>query len=169
MRTLDDLHLTEEEFKKIKEEINTKETKDTYKKYKEEILEHQKYVGKCYKEKDKDKYLMIISARSSNQYRVEALIFEFPVKFEKNYHLTKIFRADNIFMTLDFEGIHVEDYPLLCNNIFNKKGGGRVIDCLEEITKEEFYSKMDEYLEELKKVLDSNTLDIAEELKTDRL
>lgn len=166
MRTLKDLNLTDEEFEAIKEEMNTKKTKDIYNEYKKEILSHREYVGKCYKENDKEKYIMVISGNGSNQFRVDALTFEFPVKFKKDYHLTKMFRAENIFANLEFDGITVEDYPLFCNNLLLKRGKGpRVLDCLEEITKEEYYKQMDRYIAELKKVLDSGEIDLAKELE----
>lgn len=148
-----DLNLTEEELDELQEQLNMRKKKEIYEKHIEAIEDHRKYVGKCYKEKRKDKYICILSSKSSNEYRTEAMCFEFPVKINERHNLTKMFNPDNAFGGIDFKGIYVESYPLLCNSLFGDPG--KVINHLEEITQEEYFKKMDEYIKELQEKIAS--------------
>lgn len=143
-----DLNLSEEDLESLRDQLNNRAKKETYEEYLEKIREHKKYIGKCFKENKKDKYIRVLSSKSSNQYRLECMCFEFPVKFSENHRLTKIFSPENAFSEIEFEGIYVEDYPLLCSDWRNKKG--KVYENLIEITEGEYFSKMDEFIEELK-------------------
>ena len=70
----------------------------------------------CFKEKNKEKYIRVLSSKSSNEYRFECMCFELPIKMRENHRLTKIFNPENAFSTIDFESIYIEDYPLLCSS-----------------------------------------------------
>lgn len=147
---LEDLNLTEEEMDDLQEELNSRKKKQAYKKNIEAIENNRKYVGKCYFDKKENKYIMVLSSKSSNEYRLESMVFSFPIKVKENHRFTKVFSPDNAFSTISYNGIHVESYPLLCSSFTSR---GTVLKSLEEITKEEYYSKMDEYISDLKKTI----------------
>lgn len=143
-----DLNLTDEELDELQEQLNMRKKKEIYEENIKAIEDNRKYVGRCFREKGKNKYIYILSSKSSNQYRFEAMCFELPVKVSEKHHLTKMFNPDNAFGHIEFKGIYIESYPLLCMSLTSKKPG-KVINTLEEITQEEYFKKMDEYTKEL--------------------
>lgn len=138
-------NMNESELDELQDFLNNRKSKKIYQQHLDAIKENQKYIGKCYKEKKHEKYIYVLSSKSSNECRMECMCFEFPIKFfEENKFLTRIFNPENAFSNIDFESIYVEDYPLLCNG---------VLQSLEEISQEKYFSKMDEYIQELKKFI----------------
>ena len=123
---------------------------------------NKQYIGRCFVEKGK-KYIRVLSSKSSNGYRVEAMCFDFPVEYSTSGNMTKMFSPDNAFSSIDFDGFYVEDYPLLCNDLFSGFRGKKVIDNLVEITEEEYFAKMDEYLDELKEKMKNGFFDTSKE------
>lgn len=142
--------MSEEELDELQDLLNNRKTIKVYEKNVEAINENRKYIGKCYKENDK--YIRIVSAKSSNQFRLEAMCFEFPIKLEKINKMTKIFQPNCAFGEIDFEGFFVEDYPLLCYGQLKK---------IKEISEEEYFTKMDEYVSELKEKIKNNFFDTS--------
>ena len=134
-------NMSESELDELQDFLNNRKSKKIYQQHLDAIKQNQKYIGKCYKEKKYEKYIYVLSSKSSNEYRMECICFELPVKFFEQHRLTKMFNPDNAFSNIDFESIYIEDYPLLCNGVLHS---------LEEISKEEYFSKMDEYVQELK-------------------
>lgn len=137
-------NMSESELDELQDFLNNRKSKKIYQQHLDAIKQNQKYIGKCYKEKKHEKYIYVLSSKSSNEYRMECICFELPVKFFEQHKLTKMFNPDNAFSNIDFESIYIEDYPLLCNGVLHS---------LEEISKEEYFSKMDEYFQELKEFI----------------
>ena len=92
------------------------------------------------------------------------MFFCFPVSFKEVNRLTKIFNPDNAFSEIDFEGIYIEDYPLLCCDWVHKKGN--VLASLEEISEDEYFKKMNEYIEELQKKVKEGYFDTSKNNKS---
>jgi hypothetical protein len=160
-----DLNLSEEELDELTRQLINRKTRAVYEENIRAIDNHKQYVGKCYKEKDLEKYIMIISAKSSNQFRVEAMCFEFPVSFEERKQTSRLaFSSDDAFSSIDFDGIYVEDYPLFCTDHIHKKGN--VLNSLEEITKEEYFEKMNEYISQLQEKLTNGDFDTSKNNKS---
>lgn len=153
MFDIDSLNLTEEQLDELQHQLNQRKERQVYQNNLAAIEENRKYIGKCYvdrNDKGKEKYIYILSSKSSNVFRFEAMCFSFPVKFKENLHMYKIFNADSAFSTIEFNGIHVEDYPLLC--CAYKKDGNKILNVsqtLTEITPKEYFDKMYEYIDEL--------------------
>lgn len=165
MIKLEDLNLSEEDLDSLQKQLNDRKKKEVYEGYIEKIDEHKKYIGKCFKEKNKDKYIRVLSSKSSNQYRLECMCFEFPIKFSENHRLTMIFNPENAFSTIDFEGIYVEDYPLLCSNWLDNDRGN-VIDSLIPISQEEYFEKMNEYVKALQEKVENGEFDTSKDNKS---
>lgn len=114
------------------------------------IENNKKYIGKCYFDKKEQKYIRVLSAKSSNTFRLECMCFSFPVKFVEqlsNYYY-------NIFSVINFCGIYVEDYPMFCND-------NESINSLEEISEEEYFNKMNEYIKELQNKIKNGYFDTS--------
>ncbi|WP_286078008.1 hypothetical protein [Thomasclavelia cocleata] len=161
---LEDLNLTEEELEDLEMQLYNRKKRQQYEENIKQIDENKKYIGKCYKEKDRDKYIRVLSSKSSNSYRLECMCFCFPVSFKEVNRLTKIFNPDNAFSEIDFEGIYIEDYPLLCCDWVHKKGN--VLASLEEISEDEYFKKMNEYIEELQKKVKEGYFDTSKNNKS---
>ena len=134
-------NMSESELDELQDFLNNRKSKKIYQQHLDAIKHNQKYIGMCYKEKKHEKYIYVLSSKISKEYRMDCIGFELPVKFFEQHRLTKMFNPDNAFSNIDFESIYIEDYPLLCNGVLHS---------LEEISKEEYFSKMDEYVQELK-------------------
>lgn len=163
MINLEDLNLSEEELDSLQNQLNMRKKKKTYEGYIQQIEENKKYIGKCFKTKDNKKFIRVLSSKSSNQYRLECMCFEFPVSFSQNHFLTKIFNPEYAFSTIEFKGIYVEDFPLLCNDFPSRK---RTIDSLISITEEEYFNKMQEYINELQKKVQNGDFDTSKDNKS---
>lgn len=162
MIKLEDLNMSEKELDELQDLLNNRKKKKQYQENLEAIQRNRKYIGKCFTDK-KGKYIRVLSSKSSNIYHLECMCFSFPVEFSEDYKwATRIFSADNIFSAIDFEGIHVEDYPLLCNDFGIKK---KVIDGLTEITQEEYFQKMNEYITELQEKIKDEYFDTSKTVK----
>ena len=155
---IEDLNMTEEELDELENLLKTRKAKATYEKNIKAINEHKKYIGKCYKE-DK-KYIRVLSSKSSNASRFECMCFEFPITYDEKHFYTKIFNPINAFSTIDFQGIYIEDYPLLCNS-WGTSHGLKIVDSLTEITEEEYFSKMDEYIKNLQIMIKNGDFDTS--------
>lgn len=161
---LEDLNLTEEELEDLEMQLHNRKKRQQYEENIKQIDENKKYIGKCYKEKDKEKYIRVLSSKSSNSYRLECMCFSFPVTFKEHHHLTKMFNPDNAFSEIDFEGIYVEDYPLLCCDWVHKKGN--VLASLEEISEEEYFEMMNKYIKELQEKVKNGNFDTSKNNKS---
>ena len=157
-----DLNLSEEELDSLRDQLNNRKKYETFEEYKKTIKEHQKYIGKCFKEKDKNKYIRVLSSKSSNQFRFECMCFEFPVNFIEHHNYSMVFSSEDAFSQIDFEGIYVEDYPLLCVDWKNKKGN--ILQNLIEISEDEYFSKMDEYIKELQEKIKNGDFDTSKNI-----
>lgn len=162
-----DLNLTDEELDELQEQLNMRKKKTAYEENLKAIEDNKKYIGKCYKEKvkGKDKYIRVLSSKSSNQYRFECMCFEFPIVFHDKLHLTKIFNPDNAFANIEFKGLYIESYPLLCTS-WKVNHPAKVVNTLEEISEEEYFNKMNEYIEELQKMIKSGAFDTSKNNKS---
>lgn len=160
---VEDLNLTEDELDDLQHQLNERKSKQVYEDYIAAIERNKKYVGKCYWDKDKDEYIMVLSSKSSNEYRLECMLFSFPVKVKENHRLTKLFNPENAFSSISYQGIHVDSYPLLCSSFKTK---GSVLKSLKEITKEEYYSKMDEYTKALQAAIDNGDFETSKKNKS---
>lgn len=148
--------LSIKELEELNCEIQLKLRKNKMVDIKVAIDNNQKYVGKCYKKQNDEntQYIMVVSALSSNEYHLDCLVFENNIIVERTLNRSMHFSPQDIFQPIDYEGIHIEDLPLLCNSrILNSK---KVISEYKEITKEEFYEEMDNYIKLLKEKLDNN-------------
>lgn len=161
---LEDLNLTEEELEDLEIQLHNRKKRQQYEENIKQIDENKKYIGKCYKEKDKEKYIRVLSSKSSNSFRLECMCFEFPVTFKEQHRLTKIFNPDNVFSEIDFEGIYVEDYPLLCCDWVHKKGN--VLASLEEISEEKYFEMMNKYIKELQEKVKNGEFDTSKNNKS---
>lgn len=153
-----DLNLTEEELDELQNQLNNRKKQEAYNNNLEAIENHKKYIGKCYKDEKENTYIRVLSSKSSNQYRFECMCFKFPVSYYENHHLTKIFSPDNAFSTIDFDSIYIEDYPLLCSS-WKSKTPAKVINTLIEISEEEYFEKMNEYIAELQQKIKDGYFD----------
>ena len=160
-----DLNLTEKELDELQDQLNMRKQKQVYEQYIEAINKNRNYIGKCFKEKNKEKYIRVLSAKSSNEYRCECMCFDFPIKYTNESFLRKIFTPDIAFGRIKFKGFYTEDYPLFCNHLISGKNM-RVIDSLEEITEEEYFLKMDQYLKELQEKIKNNEFDTSKNNKS---
>ena len=164
-----DLNLTEEELDELQEQLNMRKKKEAYEENLKFIEENRKYIGKCYKEKNKvsgkEKYIRVLSSKSTNPYRFECMCFDFPVIFRDNPHLTKMFNPENAFAHIEFKSIYVESYPLLCTSWTNRKPG-KIVDTLEEITEEDYFKKMDEYVAKLKEMIKDGEFETSKNNKS---
>ena len=140
-------NMNESELDEIQDFLNNRKSKKIYQQHLDVINEHKTYIGKCYKEKKKEKYIYVLSSKSSNESRMECMCFEFPINYFEQHRLTKLFNPENAFSNIDFEGIYVEDYPFFCFGTLNN---------LIEITKEEYFQKMDEWISSLKKFMEED-------------
>lgn len=156
----EDLNLTEDELDDLQEQLNNRKTKKLYQENLDAIERNRVYIGKCYKEPKKDKYIRVLSSKSSNQFRLECMCFEFPIKVEQKLYLRKIFHPDCAFGEIDFEGIYVEDYPLLCSSM-SLKGRGQIVDTLEEISEDVYFEKMNEYITTLQTMIKNGDFDTS--------
>lgn len=139
---------SEKEIEELTSYLKNRNAHNLYERNIRKIIEHKKYIGKCYFNQKSNQYIKILSSKSSNEYHLECMCFSFPVKFTENNRLKLKFSSDSAFSTIDFEGIYIEDYPLLCNDHLSK-GNKKVIDSLKEISEEEYFNKMNEYIKEL--------------------
>lgn len=162
-----DLNLTEEELDELQNQLNMRKQKAIYKQNLKSIEDNKKYIGKCYKENEngKEKYIRVLSSKSTNQYRLECMCFDFPVKFHNNIHLTKMFNPENAFANIEFKGIYIESYPLLCTSWKSKKTA-KVINTLVEITEEEYFNKMNEYITKLQEMIKNGEFDTSKNNKS---
>ena len=150
MIDIESLNLTEEELNQLQVQLNERKARQVYRDNLNKINENKKYIGKCYKEKDRNKYIYVLSSKSSNVFRFECMCFSFPVTFRENQRISRIFNPDDAFSTIEFDGIHVEDYPLLCYAYKSTSEKVlKVLNTLEEITEEEYFNKMYEYIDDL--------------------
>lgn len=161
---LEDLNLTEEELEDLEIQLHNRKKRQQYEENIKQIDENKKYIGKCYKEKNKEKYIRVLSSKSSNSFRLECMCFEFPVTFKEQHRLTKMFNPDNAFSEIDFEGIYVEDYPLLCCDWVHKKGN--VLASLEEISEEKYFEMMNKYIKELQEKVKNGEFDTSKNNKS---
>jgi len=147
-------HLSEDELNALKRELNSKDTMDLYAQHNKAISEHKEFLGKCYYDEENDKYLRVISARSTNELNLECLTFKFPVKLEEKRVERMMFSAECAFGKMELSGIKTENIPFFTYNfradklsIYKKN--------LKEITVEEYYDKMGKWIEELVKKTES--------------
>lgn len=76
-----------------------------------EVVEiNAKLVGNCYYDYHNNIYIKVISARSTNQYRVECLVFEMPPKYYFKHHLYSVpyVVGNNYFGEFIFDSIYVD-------------------------------------------------------------
>ena len=96
------------------------------------------------------KYYKVISERSSNEFRMEALTFTEHPTYWFNYqhlHNYNYSLGDYYNGKFGFTSIEVEDYPFFC---YSASGGG--INFLTEISLEEYNQALDSYIQELKEI-----------------
>lgn len=151
--------LTKKELEELSHEIRKKIENNRLVDIKVAIDRNQCYVGKCYRKKLESgyKYIMIVSALSTNEYHLDCLTFETNINIERMISEKMTFSINDIFQPIDYQGIIVEDLELLCrsSSLFAKPGE-KVIDTYEEISKDTFYNAMDLYIDNLKDALNNN-------------
>lgn len=151
--------LSVKELEELSNEVNKKLNKNRLVNVKVAIDKNQHYIGKCYRKKIDNgyKYIMVVSALSSNEYYLDCLTFNSNIKIERTISEKMTFSINDVFQPIDYQGIFVEDIGLLCKaNSILAKPGDKVIDTYEQITKEDFYLAMDNYIKDLKECLDKN-------------
>lgn len=167
--------LSSKEIDEIQWELRKQET---FKKNEEIKAQAQKfeseYVGRCYKTQvcprsgvfpSMWRYYKILNFRyQGNPYYAECLMFdEYPL-YWFNYQAHKYSYAGDYFLgTTDFEGIHVDAIPFLCNNVshinmhehiehFGDISVGKYKELFTEISLDEYNQAMDTYVNRLKKL-----------------
>ena len=159
-----DLNLTEKELDELQKQLNERKDKKRYEENIKKIEDNKKYIGKCYKEDNHKKYIRVLSSKSTNQYHFECMCFDFPISFKEDYlYMRKVFTPDCAFSKIDFQGIYVEDYPLLCNSFWSNK---KVVDTLIEITEEEYFEKMNEYVQKLQTLIKEDYFNTSKDNKS---
>lgn len=151
--------LSKKELEELSHQINKKIENNRLVDIKVAIDKNQYYVGKCYRKKQENgyKYIMVVSALSTNEYHLDCLTFETYINIERTMSEKMKFSINDIFQPLDYQGIIIEDLELLCKaNSLLAKPGTRIIDTYEEISKDSFYDAMDTYINKLKIALDNN-------------
>lgn len=122
------------------------------------IREHNSYVGKCYKRIENDKYVMVLSSRSINEYHVTCLCFEFPVEIKEDRKLYREFTPDSAFSNVKFKGIHIENILMFTDSLFRWERE------YVEISKEEYFKKMREYIDELERRINNKEFSFSLDL-----
>jgi len=150
---LDDIkNLNKEEKAKLFEYLKNEHAHEVYEKNLEVIKENKKYIGKCFKSKHSEKYLIVLDSRSTNEFHFECFTFSFPIKIDKTHpYLRKLFSPDSCFGHLTMNNFQIEDIGLLCFSF--KKSGLRINAEYEEITEERFLEKFNQFTAELKTVI----------------
>ena len=115
------------------------------------IAEHSALVGKCYKKNDA--YFYLVSARSMNEYWMEALTFAFPVRIEENRKISLFESASSVFGTLDCTSVHVDSVP-----VYTMKG--QWLESHEEILQEEFFEALRAFGRQMEEKIRSGELDL---------
>lgn len=154
-------NLTDDELDQLRILLQKKENEKRLKNNLKLIKENQKYIGKCFKEKKSDKFIRVLSSKSCNTSNFECMCFEFPINVEEFNHLSGIHDYDSVFSTIDFVGIYVEDYPLLCREDFSED---LVIDNLIEITEKEYFDKMNEFVALLQEKIKNDEFNTSKNL-----
>ena len=162
-RTPESLNLIETQLNKLQDTLNQRKTRKTYEHYINEIDAHKEFIGKCFKEGNKDKYIRVLSSKSSNQFRLECMCFEFPITFNEKHYTKQVFAPEIAFSTINFNGIHVEDYPLLCFSYGYKP---TILPSLIEISEDEYFKQMHRYVDELEKEICSGSFDTSKNNKS---
>ena len=138
--------LSNEELEELAEAIRFKRAEIAEREIRQTIEEHKEYIGKCYKRTSKDntQYIKLVCAESENEYWMEALQFESPIKktFIPIYH-KKYFPGDGNFGKIEYKGINIDSIAWF--TLLNKSD-------YKEITLEEFNSALDQHVEQLKDI-----------------
>lgn len=157
---LDELKkLSEEEQNKILNYLQNDKRHEVYENNLKMIEENRKYIGKCFKNKIKDEYLIVVDSRSINEYHLECFSFSFPIKIEKTFpYMTKMFNPNSCFGGLEMDNFDFKNAGLLCYSF--KETGIRMNAEFEEITEEEFIKQYNnftsQFLVELSNLIATN-------------
>lgn len=151
-------NLSQKELEELNNEVNKKLTCHRIVNIKVAIDRNQKYVGKCYKKINEDgitEFIMVISALSTSEFYLECMVFENEILFERNISKNFHFSPNDIFQGLNYDGIRIEDKPLLTESgyFYEKK---KCIDNYTEITQEEYFKEMNQYIDKLQNYLKQN-------------
>lgn len=157
---IDVMSMPQKDFDELRRKIREREYKKQYNDNIDEIICHREYTGRCYFDKQDNAYLRVLSAKSSNDVRMECLTFKFPVVLEEREDFRMVSSPDDCFSEIENEFIHVEDFPFFCYDL-DGDGEKKVFERLVEITEEEFFRKMDEYVSELKQAILDGAFDTA--------
>lgn len=154
--------LPKEDVHKIEAALKKAEDGKALSKLKATVESHKSYVGKCYRRRVQPdngmfpemwRYMKVLSERSSNEYRMETLIFDEHPVYWFEHKSSKMDRIGyNYLGEFDFEGLRVEDYPFFC---YTPRTGGKQmeIDLLEEIAPGEYNRAMNQYIMELQELV----------------
>lgn len=141
-------NLSRQELYDLRDSINNEIAIKNAEKQKEDYGNNLKYIGKCYKmpfRKNKSfLYSMVVAPMITNKYRFYTLSFEYPILIEPS--------EDNDF---DFNGIYLDDLGLLTFSHDPKNPFIQKIALYKEyeISEEEYYKTLDEYTNQIKKML----------------
>lgn len=145
---MDFTNMSRQELYELRDSINDEIAIKNAKKQKEDYKNNLKYIGKCYKmpfKRDKSfLYIMIVAPMITNKYRFYTLSFEYPIFIEPS--------EDNDF---NFNGIYLDDFGLLTFSHDPKNPFVQKIELYKEheISEEEYYKTLDEYTNQIKKML----------------
>ena len=109
------------------------------------IKDHQVFVGKCYKKQDK--YYMLISARSVNDYWMEAITFSTPVNLKKKLLLHLMDSPAALYEKQELSTIHTASVPVFASFAKWQKDA-------EEITQETFIASLRDYQKQLIEIIE---------------
>lgn len=114
----------------------------------EEYKSHEKYVGKCYKHKSKNKYYRVLSNYSTNSVRLTCLTFNLDNDVYKCMPINDLLVDKPINISIDFEIFDVEDVFAF--------GISSFLNNVIEISKEEFdiaqQKMIDKFIKETEEV-----------------
>ena len=119
----------EKEQRIISEKLEKLKNKQKIVRYKN----HESYVGKCYKHKDKNKYYKVLSNYSENDTRLTCLIFNLD---DDVYHCSLRSASDNVFF-YDYPNICLDITMFEVDSVFTF-GYSNFFDKVMEITTEQF-------------------------------
>lgn len=154
IQNLNELNMTDSELDQLTIMLNDRHIHRRYEENVKSIKKNMQYDGKCYKSFNGHTYLRVLSAKSENEYRFECMIFKFPIELHESKDSSLRFRAANAFSNIEFEGVHIESVPLLCDS--DMPHMTKVIDELVEISETEYFDKMDAYMSDLKQKIKSD-------------
>ncbi|MBR1455203.1 MAG: hypothetical protein IJ593_11285 [Lachnospiraceae bacterium] len=154
-----ELNLTDDELLKLESELRQNRREKEIKQTIDRIIENRKYLGKCYFDKNKNQYICVLSSKSTNEFRAECLVFEYPIRFIEVHKALGLCDA-RVNSRIDFGGLSIDSYPLTCYTLVNGMNVEQV-ETLKPITLAEYFNILDLYIKDLKNMIISKKFDTS--------